>query len=84
MTTQSPQVVAIPPDPGYAPEFAVTVDGQRLSDKAKDDVLQIHVVLDLDHMASFDITFNNWDDELLRFKYSESEAARRFSSSTGR
>ena len=75
MTTQSSQVVAIPPDPGYAPEFAVHVDGQPLGERGKDDVLEIHVVLDLDQMASFDITFNNWDDELLRFKYSESEAS---------
>ena len=37
-------------------------------------MLEIHVVLELDQMASFEITFNNWDDKLLRFKYSESEA----------
>ena len=76
MTTQSSQVVAVPPDPGYAPEFAVRVDGQPLGVRGKDDVLEIHVVLDLDQMASFEITFNNWDDELLRFKYSESEASK--------
>lgn len=75
MTTQSSQVVAIPPDPGYAPEFAVRVDGQPLGERGKDDVLEIHVVLELDQMASYDITFNNWDDKLLRFKYSESEAS---------
>ena len=74
MTTQSSQVVAVAPDPGYAPEFAVRVEGQLLGERGKDDVLEIHVVLDLDQMASFEITFNNWDDELLRFKYSESEA----------
>ena len=75
MTTQSSQVVAVAPDPGYAPEFAVGVEGQPLGERGKDDVLEIHVVLDLDQMASFEITFNNWDDELLRFKYSESEAS---------
>jgi uncharacterized protein len=74
MTTQSSQVVAIPPDPGYAPEFAVYVDGQPLGERGKDDVLEIHVVLELDQMASYEITFNNWDDKLLQFKYSESEA----------
>jgi phage protein D len=74
MTTQSSQVVAIPPDPGYAPEFAVHVDGQPLGERGKDDVLEIHVVLELDQMASYEITFNNWDDQLLQFKYSESEA----------
>jgi len=76
MTTQSSQVVAVAPDPGYAPEFAVRVDSQPLGERGKDDVLEIHVVLDLDQMASFEITFNNWDDELLQFKYSESEASK--------
>jgi uncharacterized protein len=74
MTIQSSQVVALAPDPGYAPEFAVRVDDRLLGERGKDDVLEIHVVLDLDQMASFEITFNNWDDELLQFKYSESEA----------
>jgi phage protein D len=74
MTTQSSQVVAISPDPGYAPDFAVDVEGQPVNVKVQDDVLQIHVVLELDQMASFEITFNNWDDKHLRFKYSESDA----------
>jgi len=74
MTTQSSQVVAIPPDPGYAPDFAVDVEGQPVGAPVRDDVLEIHVVLELDQMTSFEITFNNWDDKLLRFKYSESDA----------
>ena len=74
MTTQSSQVVAIPPDPGYAPDFSVDVEGQPVGVRVRDDVLEIHVVLELDQMASFEITFNNWDDKRLRFKYSESEA----------
>ena len=77
MTTQSSQVVAIPPDPGYAPDFSVDVEGQPVGVRVRDDVLEIHVVLELDQMASFEITFNNWDDKLLRFKYSESEARHR-------
>ena len=76
MTTQASQVVAIPPDPGYAPEFTVDVDGQPEDVQIKDDVLQIHVVLELDQMASFEISLNNWDDKLLRFKYSESETSK--------
>ena len=74
MTTQTSQVIAIPPDPGYAPRFAVDVEGKPVDVRTKNDVLDIHVVLDLNNMASFDITFNNWDDVNLRFKYSESEA----------
>ena len=75
MTTPSSQVVAIPPDAGYAPGFAVHVEGEPVDAPVQDDVLEIHVVLDLDQMASYDLTFNNWDDKLLRFKYSESEAS---------
>ena len=74
MTTPSSQVVAITPDQGYAPGFAVAVEGEPVDLHVQDDVLEIHVVLELDQMASFEITFNNWDDKHLRFKYSESEA----------
>ena len=76
MTAQSSQVVAIPSDPGYAPDFGVNVEGQRVGVpvSVKDDVLEIRVVLELDQMASFEITLNNWDDKFLRFKYSESNA----------
>jgi phage protein D len=72
MTAQSSQVVAL--DQGYAPAFAVDVQGQPVGVRVKDDVLEIHVVLDLEQMSSFEITFNNWDDKHLRFKYSESDA----------
>jgi hypothetical protein len=60
MTTPSSQVVAIPPDQGYAPGFAVAVEGEPVNVHVQDDVLEIHVVLELDQMASFEITFNNW------------------------
>jgi uncharacterized protein len=73
MTTQSSQVVAVPPDQGYAPDFTVDIGGQALGTPVKDDVLELHVVLELDQMASFEITLNNWDDKLLQFKYSESD-----------
>lgn len=74
MTAQSSQVVAIAPDAGYAPDFTVDIGGQALGTPVRDDVLEVHVVLELDQMASFEITLNNWDDKLLRFKYSESDA----------
>jgi phage protein D len=75
MTTQSSQIVALPPNPGYAPAFRVNVEGHPLGAHVTDDVLEVHVVLELDQMSSYEITFNNWDDKLLRFKYSESEAS---------
>jgi phage protein D len=74
MTTQTSQLVAIAPDAGYAPDFSVDVEGQPVGTRVKDDVLQVHVVRELNQMTSFEITFNNWDDRYLRFKYSESEA----------
>ena len=71
MTTQTSQVIAIPPDPGYAPRFAVDVEGKPVDERTKkNDVLDIHVVLDLPNMGSFDITFNNWDDVHRRFSES--------------
>ena len=68
-------VIATPPEAGFAPAFAVDVEGRPVGVRVKDDVLDIHVVLELDQMASFEITLNNWDDKLLRFKYSESDAS---------
>ena len=32
-------------------------------------MLSIRVDLDIGQMSSFDITFNNWDEQKLRFKY---------------
>jgi len=76
MTTPSSQVVAVAPDQGYAPAFTVDVQDQPVGVRVADDVLEIHVVLELDQMSSFEITLNNWDDKLLQFKYSESDASK--------
>src|SRR5919197_3558018 len=73
MTTQQTEAVAVSPDAGYAPEFRVEVAGTPLDETTKNDVLQVHVTMDIENMASFDVTFNNWDDRKLRFKYSEDE-----------
>jgi uncharacterized protein len=69
VSTLAPQVVS--PDDGYAPEFSVEVDGRPLDPTTKNDVLNVRVVRDLENMASFDFTLNNWDDRQLRFKYFE-------------
>lgn len=69
----APGLVAVKPDAGYAPRFAVTVDGQPADRSTHNDVLNISVVAEKDGLSSFDITFNNWDDKALRFKYSESD-----------
>jgi Bacteriophage probable baseplate hub protein len=74
VTTQAPELVPVSPDAGYAPEFAVTVEGQPVDDSTKNDVVSIRVVRDLNNISGFDLTFNNWDDQALRFKYSEAES----------
>lgn len=73
MTAQAAEAVPVSPDAGYAPEFAVTVEGQPVDDSTKNDVVSIRVVRDLDNISGFDVTFNNWDDRKLRFKYSEAD-----------
>lgn len=67
------QPVAVSPDAGYAPEFAVDVEGQPVDTSTKNDVLAISVIAEKDALTSFDLTFNNWDDQALRFKYSETD-----------
>jgi len=73
VSEQQPEVVVVSPDGGYAPEFAVDVEGKPLDETTRNDVIQLRVTMDIQNMASFDVTFNNWDDRKLRFKYSEDE-----------
>jgi len=56
----------------YVPAFRIEVDGKELAPKTHGDVLELKVTLDTDQISSFDITLNNWDDEHLTFKYSDS------------
>jgi phage protein D len=58
---------------GYAPDFTVRVQGKPVNEKARNDVRQIQVTLDIKKMGSFNLTFNNWDEETLRFKYAETQ-----------
>jgi phage protein D len=74
VTTQAPELVPVSPDIGYAPEFAVSVAGQPEDVSTKNDVLSIRVVKDINNISGFDLNFNNWDDQTLRFKYSEVES----------
>jgi phage protein D len=74
VTIAPSELVAVPPDFRYAPDFAVYVDGEPVDERTRDDVLSIRVDLDIGQMSSFDITFNNWDERTLRFKYAESDA----------
>ena len=55
----------------YAPNYQIEVEGQELDPQSKGDVLDVKVVMDMENLTSFDLTFNNWDDRTLSFKYSD-------------
>jgi phage protein D len=57
----------------YAPNFLVEVEGRELDPTTKGDVLDVKVTMDLENLTSFDLTFNNWDDRKLFFKYSDTD-----------
>ena len=57
----------------YAPDYRIDVEGQQLDENSKGDVLDLKVTMDLDNLTHFDITVNNWDDEHLTFKYSDTQ-----------
>ena len=55
----------------YAPDFRVEIEGEELDPESNGDVLEVKVSMDMDNMASFDLTINNWDDKTVDFKYSD-------------
>ncbi len=55
----------------YAPNFRVEIEGERLDPETHGDILEVKVVMDIDDMASFDLTINNWDDTRVKLKYSD-------------
>jgi uncharacterized protein len=57
----------------YAPDFRVEVEGAELDPATKGDVLDLKVTMDMVNMTSVDLTFNNWDDRRLSFKYSDTD-----------
>jgi phage protein D len=69
--TKSTVTPGLPTD-YYAPDYRVLVNGQALHPDTKGDVLEVKVVMDIDNLTSFEMTVNNWDDEKLAFKYSDS------------
>ena len=60
----------------YAPEFEVFIEGVEADPTTKNDILDIKVHRDLDEMSGFDLELNNWDDQNLRFKHSDSREFR--------
>jgi phage protein D len=55
-----------------APDFRIFVEDKQLSPETHGDVLDLKIILGTDELGSFDITLNNWDDEHLKTKYSDS------------
>jgi uncharacterized protein len=56
----------------YAPDFRVEIEGLELDPTTRNDVIDVKVHRDLEEMSGFELTLNNWDDVLLRFKHSDS------------
>ncbi|HKM53833.1 MAG TPA: hypothetical protein VJY33_10515 [Isosphaeraceae bacterium] len=69
--TLSNQAPALPTD-YYAPDYRVLVNGQELNPDTKGDVLDVKVVMEIDNLTSFELTINNWNDQTIDFKYSDS------------
>ncbi len=71
MTFLAHDLPGLSPTGDYAPSFRVEVEGEELDPETCGDVLDLKVTMDLENMTSADITFNNWDDEAVTFKYSD-------------
>ncbi len=71
MTAMSRLLPGLPPTDYYAPNYRVEVGGRELDPETKGDVLEVKVVMDIENLTSFDISFSNWDDRALAFKYSD-------------
>ncbi len=73
MTVFSTVQTGLPPTDYYAPNFHVDVQGRELDPRTKGDLVEVKVVMETDNLTSFDLTFNNWDDRTLGFKYSDTD-----------
>jgi phage protein D len=67
-----PQLLAGLPDIStYAPRARVEVQETELAATSLADLLSVSVDLEIDNLAGFTLTFNNWDATNLKFKYSD-------------
>jgi phage protein D len=57
----------------YAPDFKLEIEGVELNPDTRGDVLEVKVVMDMENLTSFELSINNWDDEVLDFKYSDGD-----------
>lgn len=59
----------------YVPHFEIRIAGRPLPESVINDVVQITYKDNIREIDSVDLTVNNWDAELHRFKYVGSESA---------
>ncbi|RSM64731.1 type IV secretion protein Rhs [Actinoplanes sp. ATCC 53533] len=67
----APSLREIAPADRYAPAFSVRIKGVEADPATKGDVIDLKVRRDLEELSGFDLTMNNWDDETLTFKHSD-------------
>ncbi len=63
----------VPGLPGdyYAPNVRIEVDGKELDPASKGDLLSVKITKDINSLANFELTVNDWDDQRFAFKYSD-------------
>jgi len=71
MAKLSQKKSGLPQTEYYAPNYKIEIEGKELSPESKGDVLGIKVTMDMENLASFQLTINNWDAAKFDFKYSD-------------
>jgi phage protein D len=72
-TARSVRQSGLPSTDYYAPNYRVEIEGQEVDPESRGDILEVKVTMDIENMASFDFTVNNWDDKHITFKYSDTK-----------
>ena len=68
---RSVRLDGLPPPDYYAPRCRIEVEGKELAPEIVADILSVGVTLQLDGLAQFNLTVNNWDSSRFTFKYSD-------------
>ena len=76
MIASSKRIQGLPNVDHYAPNVRVSVEGKKLEAPAQSNVIELEVNMHRDALASFQISFSNWDESVAdfpKFKYSDSK-----------